>query len=52
MIQQNLQATANQQDDEEKIDVMSDSYPKRETLWMCGIEEALGTSGHRREAND
>jgi hypothetical protein len=40
------------QDDEEKINVMSDPYPKRKSLWVCGIEQTLGTGGHRREPND
>jgi hypothetical protein len=52
MIHENLQATTNQQDDEEKIDVMSNPYPKRETLLVCGIEQTLRTGGYRWEANE
>ena len=50
MIQKNLQAAANEQDDEKKVNVMSNAYPKRKALLVRSIEQARRTRGHRWEA--
>jgi hypothetical protein len=52
MINQNLQATADEKNNEDQIDVVSDANPERKTLWLFLAEElsALwdGRKAHRQ----
>ena len=36
MVREDLQATADQQDQEQKVDVVGDAQPRRKAVWLCG----------------
>ena len=50
VVHEDLQAAADEQDQEQEVDVMGDPEPRREAVGRGGVGSRLGTDGHLRQA--
>ena len=50
VVHEDLQAAADEQDDEQEVDVVGDAQPGRKAVGRGGLGSRLGTDGHLRQA--